>query len=85
MGVKPKNATPGQPVTRGGKKAGRQPVHVAGHPQRIRRRLAASHMLADGFLQIDNGARLIHANKLTPHTAGGERLFQYPPAASLKT
>jgi hypothetical protein len=27
---------------------------------------------------------LIHGMKLTPHPEGGERLFQYPPAASLK-
>jgi hypothetical protein len=28
---------------------------------------------------------LIHGMKLAPQPKGGERLFQYPPAASLKT
>ena len=45
------------------------------HPQRIRRRTAPTHGLADSFLQIDDGARLVHANSLASAGKRGEQSF----------
>ena len=85
MGMEPVNAALGHAAGKGTLEFDRPLDCAVRHPQRIGRRLAASHLLADGFLQIDDGAGLIHAITLAPHPEGGERLFQYPPAASLKT
>jgi len=64
VAVKTKNATLMQLVTRCAEQTVHQLIHIAGHPQRIRRRLAASHLLADAFLQIDDRTRLIHCESI---------------------
>ena len=81
MGAEPENATPGQLVSRCVHQAGRQLVHVTCHAQRIRRRLAAADLLADGFLQVDDRAGFVHGGKLSCRTPGGERLFCDMPLA----
>lgn len=84
MSMEPVNAALGHSAGKDTLKFNRPSDRAVRHPQWISRRLAASHLLADGFLQIDDGARLIHGLKLAPYSECGERLFQYPPAASLK-
>ena len=46
-----------------------------GHPQRIRRRPAATDLLANGFLDIDDCAWLVHGGKLATGQPAGECLF----------
>jgi hypothetical protein len=75
MGMKPENATPGQLVPGCGEQTGCQLVHIARHPQRIHRRLAAADLLADGFFQIDDHAGFVHVIKLARSPVGGERFF----------
>ena len=48
---------------------------AVGHPQRIGRRLPPTDLLADGFLQVDDRAGLIHAGKLARRRSSGERWF----------
>ena len=81
MCVKPENATPGQLVPRCVHQARRQLVHVAGRAQRIRRRLAAADLLADGFLKIDDRAGFVHGGKLARRLWRGERLFPHATSA----
>lgn len=82
MTTNTENATAWQLVPGCGQQTGRQFVKVAGHPQRIRRRLAAADLLADGFLQIDDRARFVHGGKLARRPAGGERLFRHMAGAT---
>ena len=81
MGAEPEYAAPWQLVPGCGKQAGCQLVHVACNPQRIHRRLAAADLLADGFLQVDDRAGLVHGGKLALLFRSGERSFHHATSA----
>jgi len=75
MGVKPENSAPWQFVPACGEQTGCQLIQVTCRTQWICRWFAATHLLADGFFEIDDRALLIHGKKLPCLAGRGERSF----------
>jgi len=82
MGVKPENTPPWQFVPACGEQAGCQLIQVTCRTQWIRRRFAATNLLADGFFEIDDRALLIHEKQLPCLAGGGERSFVHSQCTS---
>ncbi len=74
MGMEPENSAARELVPGCGEQTGCKLVQVTRHPQRIRRRLAATDLFADVFLQIDDDASFVHNRNLAPFPASGEQL-----------
>jgi hypothetical protein len=73
--MEPVNAAFGHPTGKGTLKVNRALDRAVRHPQRIRGRLAATYLPADGFLQVDDRARLVHGRRIAWRTRGSESLF----------
>jgi hypothetical protein len=74
--MKTEYSTPWQLVARRDQQTSCKLVEFASHAQGVRRRLPPADLFADGFLQIDDRARLIHRIKLARRRSGGECLFE---------